>query len=865
MYSKPVYYEQKSDMERAPRGGVDPLKDCPVTGEANGTRLSSEVSSVDENLSSFKRTKRILRGTFRNLKKFDDEVVKNCYKCACAWLELYDLYGFNWSLHRDDQYSALFGKVALRILSDIDGNGITWLRYFKFRNCAFFSANMDQEYPPSPIGHHKDVRSLFGGVFYMFERRLKFDGRMRTFACSVLQSKKGMPRPTKEMVDEAVLKAEDTMTTEKEVLQTQKIKIDEVAVKGDPSEPYYWFWEELRRTAQSQKKNFITKEEVERAIESVVEEIASEKIFSLDVLLKPVFPSLSSNYNNTIQDNGTLGLLCKEGFFLEKESFELGYTYENVSVSDYIPETYGWERLLLEVDLERERFLAGLGPCHWKPPTRIGARLDVSAFRAWYRRFYWKNFARAVDEESRVKCVGLSEALKVRVISKGPPHTYFVLKPVQKYLWGLLQRFWNFELTGTVVTEKLLNLRFKGIYGDNYLSGDYSNATDELHSYISEVACLKFIKTWEEQAGVPLGSLRDLMLKSLTGHTYEIQRNGQKTFLPQKRGQLMGSIISFPFLCIANIVLIKLAYERAHGIEFESIRQIPAWINGDDCLIEYEDESFPQWWEQIGEFIGLSKSIGKTYCAKDFLTINSTYFSRKQYKWYREDTINLGIMHGVKRSVACDSKKEESFKYAEEEILELSGKLNAMLGNIKDLSLRGRVAERFLYYNRNLLSACKLPWHLPQYLGGLGLTHIREMTDYDMKFCHAMLKEYSSGVTPPSYSHSVDFCLHKYINCNIREFMPLLTSVNGTFAGREDWSEVYLAFAYKVMLDIPEVMGRGLAFQGKSQLYKTLKLVQRVKEKMQRGVYNNLHRVDPIYLKEYAFHQQYLLFVDPGN
>jgi len=82
-----------------------------------------------------------------------------------------------------------------------------------------------------------------------------------------------------------------------------------------------------------------------------------------------------------------------------------------------------------------------------------------------YREVYANARERAMSEVASVKLVALPEALKVRVISKGPPLTYFTLKPVQKFLLRQMRRLRAFKLVGETVTPEFLEEAFKGVVG----------------------------------------------------------------------------------------------------------------------------------------------------------------------------------------------------------------------------------------------------------------------------------------------------------------------------------------------------------------------------------------------------------------
>jgi hypothetical protein len=92
----------------------------------------------------------------------------------------------------------------------------------------------------------------------------------------------------------------------------------------------------------------------------------------------------------------------------------------------------------------------------------------------------------------------------------------------------------------------------------------------------------------------------------------------------QKWGQLMGSPMSFPILCIVNAAInrhfLELTYEKDL-----TLRQCPMMINGDDILmiIRRHDLKF---WEHLVSTAGLTPSLGKNYFSDKFAMINSRVF-----------------------------------------------------------------------------------------------------------------------------------------------------------------------------------------------------------------------------------------------
>jgi hypothetical protein len=219
-----------------------------------------------------------------------------------------------------------------------------------------------------------------------------------------------------------------------------------------------------------------------------------------------------------------------------------------------------------------------------------------------------------------VRTHAIAEPLKVRMITKGNPETW-ILKPVQKAMFESMKKFDCFRLTsGQTIDLSILNLRKAFL-----LSGDYEASTDNLHldimsnaveilcEYITDPVIQRYLK-WEGGAHLL---------------TYPKESGLQDCF--QTNGQLMGSLLSFPILCIANATTIGLA-QRC-----ESLHDVKALINGDDILF-CENSRTIKSWKKISASMGLKPSIGKNYTSASFGSINSQLILRKGHNWEVQKT-----------------------------------------------------------------------------------------------------------------------------------------------------------------------------------------------------------------------------------
>jgi hypothetical protein len=190
-------------------------------------------------------------------------------------------------------------------------------------------------------------------------------------------------------------------------------------------------------------------------------------------------------------------------------------------------------------------------------------------------------------------------------------------------------------------------------------------------------------------------------------------------FSPQENGQLMGSIVSFPFLCIANAAMCRISIEIANGRRY-GLDTLPATHNGDDCVLRgRKDRLFPTW-DTITRRAGLVNSVGKTYDSKEFCCMNSVHYDYHNVGWeeggwlanpYRERKYpNLGLIYGQDKS-GCRSKTPGQL-----------GSVHQDLHRTIPSFLQERADRMFFSYNGEKLQLVQpLPWFVPEWCGGVGL------------------------------------------------------------------------------------------------------------------------------------------------
>jgi len=324
------------------------------------------------------------------------------------------------------------------------------------------------------------------------------------------------------------------------------------------------------------------------------------------------------------------------------------------------------------------------------------------------------------------------EPLKVRTITKGARKKYFSGRYLQKWLWKCLSNLDMFRLTHRPLYADDLNqmycrirrltdgtgLRWK------LLSGDYSAATDYLSSEVSD--CL-----WEIIARK--GRLTDF--ETFLGHQlltrHRLQYPAYLNIPPrmQKNGQLMGSPISFPILCMANAVA-NVYYLETYLGRFLTWDEIPLLINGDDVGTVIFDNTYDHWCS-ITESIGLIRSPGKNYVHDSMWMLNSRAYVLEEAEDFERTAflpervfrpvpfLNPGLLKGVGRVMSEDGDDLEdgASGLAQRcwELLETAG---------SSAEQRDDLITDFVRYNNQRLSKIAYPgmsYFVPRGLGGLGL------------------------------------------------------------------------------------------------------------------------------------------------
>jgi len=206
------------------------------------------------------------------------------------------------------------------------------------------------------------------------------------------------------------------------------------------------------------------------------------------------------------------------------------------------------------------------------------------------------------------------ELMVVQSAGKPRPLTKFtseslLLKPLHDSIYDRLRSL-RWLSVGDVSDSTLKRAGFRRTDDEVLTSGDYKSATDGLSIEVAEVILSEILLASE----VP-EHLRSFAMKALRPLIYGDGVDGVRP----KRGQMMGSFLSFPLLCLQN----RFAFLWAFRWLPDNGRSLPCLINGDDILFQSGPRASDRWMASVGD-LGLEVERTKTSVDAEVGTLNST-------------------------------------------------------------------------------------------------------------------------------------------------------------------------------------------------------------------------------------------------
>ncbi len=405
--------------------------------------------------------------------------------------------------------------------------------------------------------------------------------------------------------------------------------------------------------------------------------------------------------------------------------------------------------------------------------------------------FWYRVWANLMDEDKSGFCsvpLVIPEPLKTRIVTCGPALAYWMCIPLQKFMWTTVKSHPTFELIGQPISEHVMERLGFPSDGKRYCSGDFKSSTDLIRKMVSKTIFREICRVCK----VP-DWLAYLGRRCLVSHTMAPDRDAEpEEFWSQKNGQLMGSPLSFPILCLANATLARMSFEE----KTSRLKDLPVKINGDDCGMIFSSLEYARW-SSLGPKFGLYPSIGKCYFSKKFVMLNS-----EAYQPVTDPLTGLRTMrrvpwvnNGLLRPSSAKGDEPRDFTH---------------LGSISKTFLKGatdewgpereRLLSVFLYRHGNLLKKAPsgISWFLPKHLGGLGIycsekSIASRMTPSQHALASYLHRSHLEGEVPVTFGSWL-LQQHPWLKQALRD-APKFLSQTVTFddtLGFGDWAEMVM-------------------------------------------------------------------------
>lgn len=612
-----------------------------------------------------------------------------------------------------------------------------WITYMKYKTAAFYAYHLNQhdDIPVAPKFMIGKPGILLGGRFYKWMNYLKIREPLKfnEFVETINYLKKGCPSVDQAYANLKLKEATEFLVTER---PQKEPAVFVNAVDSWDNDPVVY-----------------GKEDVITSLKRTVFELFNRKtaIMTYDKFVKPNFPpSVHSCFEHSVAQGGSLSLINREALDLLQFAREMDFQFPT-NPREWIDLDFVDALPIGQIGVEESTYEDHVS--FVKLPI-----ISFTLFEEFYEAFYWELWRKALVTPPFTEGVALKEPLKVRPILKGPGILYHVMRPVQKWMWTTLRKFDVFKFIGEpATTEEMERVFFDLEEDEEIINGDFTRSTDFLYSYVSETIGNTLVERfWDllepndkllflSKREHFLEEFRTLFIRSLTGHlikrcqtedelvnrVMQLMDNFQPherdqfridvQFGKQKTGQSMGSITSFPVLCIANFCGARDAFEwsqkLAHKFSWRTlrlnIRDIPIRINGDDVTMKIMKGYFRIWVQVMDQF-GLETSFGKTFHTRDFVMLNSIRWDRETNgKLTKVNYVNFGLLNLVKKS----SSESKDSNIPPHKLYTIQRDLLDRCGP----ALRSNVNDMFFEKNKIKLQRTGLAWFLPIRMGGLGL------------------------------------------------------------------------------------------------------------------------------------------------
>jgi len=199
---------------------------------------------------------------------------------------------------------------------------------------------------------------------------------------------------------------------------------------------------------------------------------------------------------------------------------------------------------------------------------------------------------------------------KLRTLIKTPA-SWNALRPLHEVIYDFISKE-KWLLRGEPSLSSVSRISEGMKKKELFLSADYESATDNLSIEVAEIILRAIRDNSPNFCPEPVWQAAFKSLRPFI-HT------GRHGRYQPRRGQMMGSLLSFPLLCLQNYCATRYI-----------LGDRPILINGDDLLTRVTPAEYTMWLGEVSK-LGLKPSLGKCGLSRSFFTINSDYFRTSRY------------------------------------------------------------------------------------------------------------------------------------------------------------------------------------------------------------------------------------------
>lgn len=263
-------------------------------------------------------------------------------------------------------------------------------------------------------------------------------------------------------------------------------------------------------------------------------------------------------------------------------------------------------------------------------PRAVGGTWSVSRERS------------ALSDPSHLR-VGVAKTKgKSRVVTMQSANVKRTLRPVHTALYDHISQF-GWCVRGEVRAEDFLAVSGDRREGEWFVSGDYSSATDRIYSSAVEAMVQVLLECPDL-----LSEEREVLGRSFRDLKYRVGVDGNSPLKGIHRGQMMGNLVSFPFLCLLNKIAFDLTVDICTGVPGTSR---VGRFNGDDCLFS-GDHRLYETWQSVTSAFGFVVNVSKTGFSPRFGELNSRCFDYGRGRLLPK--ISLSFLRPVERNQTGD-------------------------------------------------------------------------------------------------------------------------------------------------------------------------------------------------------------------